>query len=233
MPGIAKGAARPPWPAPAQRRSAKHESRSRAERPPPAPFNPLGKYPRGKRWASLNAQRQPTRAVAATRRVPKATPQCAVRAADGQSTAADNWRNGPRENPCAAQRQAGNPAPPRPRERGRQPPRGRNNSRPEACAARLSRAALAPTKQISWLGKPWAARRAQRQPSRAVAATRLCRRPHPSPARLLRATLAPTKQTSWHGQRGPAAARSGKTLACRLAAGYNSPPAPSGGAILT
>jgi len=32
---------------------------------------------------------------------------------------------------------------------------------------------------------------------------------------------------------GPAAARSGKTLACRLAAGYNSPPAPSGGAILT
>ena len=77
MPGIAKGAARPPWPAPAQRRSAKHESRSRAERPPPAPFNPLGKYPRGKRWASLNAQRQPTRPVPPTRRVPKATPQCA------------------------------------------------------------------------------------------------------------------------------------------------------------
>ena len=72
----------------------------------------------------------------------------------------------------------GNPAPP-PRERGRQPPRGRNNSRPEACAARLSRAALAPTKQTSWLGKPWVARRAQRQPTRAVAATR--RQPKATP----------------------------------------------------
>ena len=63
MPGIAKGAARPPWHAPAERQVGKTPMPTKGGTAPSAPFNPFEKHPRGQRRAALNAQRQATRAA--------------------------------------------------------------------------------------------------------------------------------------------------------------------------